>query len=121
MNSASSAKNFALSAVKIKPGEQAIVTLRGVEGSRLTTQTVNVGAVVAWKNGMFQFESAELANVMRQLSRWYDIELINGENMNVRFTGEIPRRAKLTTILKAIELTGNVKFVIDGKKITIVQ
>lgn len=112
----------ASSVVKIKPGEQAKVSPGvGLESGTIPVQTANINQVVAWKNGMFQFESAELANVMRQLSRWYDIEVINGENMNVRFTGEIPRRAKLTTILKAIELTGNVKFMVEGKKVTVMK
>ncbi|HET6994977.1 MAG TPA: FecR domain-containing protein [Chitinophagaceae bacterium] len=102
----------------IKPGQQAIVTKNG----QLTTNTPgNLNKIIAWKNGMFQFENDNLDDVMRQLSRWYNITVVNNSGLKENFTGEIPRTAKLTTILKAIELTSNTKFVIEGRNITITR
>ena len=74
---------------------------------------------MAWKNGRFHFERADIKNVMSQLSRWYDVEIVYQKKINTRFYLEMSRNTKLSEILKVLELTGNIKFEIIGKKIIV--
>ena len=100
----------------LKPGEQAQLTKNGMIK---VVSNVDVDRVVAWKNGMFDFENAGIETVMRQLSRWYDVEIEYKGKTDDLFIAEMRRNIKLSDALKALELTGKVKFEIDGKKIIV--
>jgi transmembrane sensor len=69
----------------------------------------NVQQDVAWKNGVFNFEGADLRTVMRQLERWYDIEVkITGTPKPGRFRGKLYRNLTLnqiTNILNEMDIT----------------
>jgi ferric-dicitrate binding protein FerR (iron transport regulator) len=83
---------------------------------------VDVDEVMAWKNGMFYFENADIETVMRQLSRWYDVEVdFKSKRAYDPLYAEIPRNTKLSDALKALELSGSAKFDIEGKKIVVTQ
>jgi transmembrane sensor len=100
----------------LKPGQQAQLTKEGVTK---VVSNVDVDEVVAWKNGMFDFENAAIETVMRQLSRWYDVEIEYKGKADDLFIAEMRRNIKLSDALKALELTGKVKFDIQGKKIIV--
>ena len=100
----------------LKPGQQAQLTK---EGTTKVVSDVNVDNVVAWKNGMFDFENAGIETVMRQLSRWYDVEIEYKGKTDDLFIAEMRRNIKLSDALKALELTGKVKFDIQDKKIIV--
>jgi len=77
---------------------------------------------MAWKNGIFHFKSEDITTVMRQLSRWYDIDIVYQENeVNDRFNADIPRDTKLTDVLRVLELTGSVKFKTEGRKVIVMH
>jgi hypothetical protein len=100
----------------LKPGQQLQLTKNG---NVKVVNDVDVDEVVAWKNGLFHFESAGIETVMRQLSRWYDVDVeYNGKTEDL-FIAEMRRNIKLSDALKALELTGKVKFEIQGKKIIV--
>ena len=100
----------------LKPGQQSQLTTNGLIK---VVSNVDVDEVVAWKNGMFDFESAGIETVMRQLSRWYDVEIEYKGKTDDLFIAEMRRNIKLSDALKALELTGKVKFEIQGKKIIV--
>jgi transmembrane sensor len=100
----------------LKPGQQAQYAKDGVTK---VVNNVDVDEVVAWKNGMFDFENAGIETVMRQLSRWYDVEIEYKGKTDDLFIAEMHRDIKLSDALKALELTGKVKFDIEGKKIIV--
>ena len=100
----------------LKPGQQSQLTKNG---SVKVVSDVDVEQVVAWKNGLFDFENAGIETVMRQLSRWYDVEIEYSGNTDDLFIAEMRRNIKLSDALKALELTGKVKFEIQGKKIIV--
>ena len=100
----------------LKPGQQAQLTK---EGTTKVVGNVDVDEVVAWKNGIFDFENAGIETVMRQLSRWYDVEIEYKGKTDDLFIAEMRRNIKLSDALKALELTGKVKFDIHGKKIIV--
>jgi transmembrane sensor len=101
---------------RIKPGEQAIVTSKN---DVINIRTADMDAVVAWKNGLFEFEGADIATIMRQVARWYDVEIIyTGKVPLRRFEGKISRNAQLSEVLQILELS-NIKFRVEGKKIIV--
>jgi transmembrane sensor len=99
----------------IKPGEQA----RSVRGELSVVRGVNTDEVMAWKNGFFHFNRASLPDVMKQLARWYDLEITyEGAIPQREFGGEMQRELPLSSVLRLLE-KGDVKFRIQGKKLTV--
>ncbi|MGV8879756.1 MAG: FecR family protein [Sphingobacteriaceae bacterium] len=100
----------------LKPGQQAILDKRE---DNLVIRDADINEAVAWKNGIFQFDGADISTIMRQISRWFDVEVIYaGEIPKRRFQGKISRNAQLTEVLKILELS-DVKFAVQGKKIIV--
>ncbi len=104
------------SSYMLKPGQQSELNK---SGQVKVIQDVDVDNVIAWKNNLFDFENADIEDVMRQLSRWYDVDVVYNKKVNDRFFAEIPTTSKLSEVLKALELTGKVNFDIQGRKIII--
>jgi ferric-dicitrate binding protein FerR (iron transport regulator) len=100
----------------LTPGQQASLN---TTGEIKITDDVNTDEVVAWINNRFYFRSADIKTVMRQLARWYDVEIDYRKQVQGRFNAEIPRNTYASDVLKALELTGKVKFGIEGKKIIV--
>jgi transmembrane sensor len=80
---------------------------------------VDTEDVIAWKNGLFNFQGANISTVCRQLSRWYDVEIVYSGNIDVLFFAQIPRNTNLYKVLDLLERTGKVHFEIQGKKILV--
>lgn len=77
---------------------------------------------IAWKNGNFAFENASLNTVMKDLERWYDVEVdYRGNISKIRFSGTISKYEHIDKVLKAIELTGSVKFKIEERRIIVMN
>ena len=107
------------------PGQQSQLSK---SGQLRLLSNVDLNAVVAWKNGLFHFENADIETVMKQLSRWYDMDLVyqdkNGldyqnKKMGDLLHADIPRNTRLTDVLKALEIAGGAKFQVEGKTIII--
>ncbi|BAV07172.1 FecR family protein [Filimonas lacunae] len=101
----------------LAPGQQAKVSDKG----EIVVQSgVNTSEITAWKNNFFSFNNTDIHTLMRQLSRWYDVEVVLGNyNSTVMFNGDISRAVNLSTVLKMLELTGEVHFTIEGKTIIV--
>ncbi len=84
-------------------------------------KNANVDVVMAWKNGFFKYEGVDLEIILKQLSRWYNVEVVYKKKVEDLFYAEIPRSTKLSDALRALELTGKVKFEISGKNIIVSQ
>lgn len=100
----------------LSPGQQAAVDKSGM---MKTLSEINTEEVVAWKNGLFQFESADLASILRQAERWYNVQFEYQSKINDGFTGQISRNVNLSQLLKILELTGKVHFDIQGTKVIV--
>ncbi|MEI6949717.1 FecR domain-containing protein [Paraflavisolibacter sp. H34] len=99
----------------LRPGQQAQLA-----NGQLKVAEVDAEEVVSWKNGMFHFENADLESVMKQLARWYDVEVVyQGSNLHDPIVGDIPRTSPLPEALKILELTSSAHFTIDGRKIIV--
>ncbi len=101
----------------LKPGEQAEVRAN----SPLTIDhSPDLDKVMAWRNGAFNFEGASLQEVMRQLARWYDIEVVYEKGIpEISFVGEMSRDITLSGVLKALEAS-NVHFRLEDNRRLIV-
>lgn len=98
----------------LKPGQQACVN-NEIE----VLSDVDLHEVMAWKNGYFQFDKASLQSVLKQLARWYDVDVIyQGKNQPREFVGEIERDLNLSEVLKILE-KNKVHFSIEGKKLIV--
>jgi ferric-dicitrate binding protein FerR (iron transport regulator) len=101
----------------LKPGQQSQLSK---DGQVKLINDVDIDKVMAWKNGLFVFDNSDLETVMRQLSRWYDIDVVfRTRNVATSFVGEIPRTSKLSDILKVFELASKLQFEIAGKKVIV--
>lgn len=102
-------------AVVLRPGQQA--RLEGED--RLVVRQADVEEAVAWKNGLFKFDGATIGQVMRQLARWYDLEVeyTNGEPKDL-FQGELYRDVRVSELLKILQASG-VHCTVEGKKLLV--
>lgn len=90
-------------AARLVPGQQASWM---ADGSNITVITADTDEAVSWKEGYFQFNRASLADVMRQLQRWYNVEVrYEGSTSKREFWGKIPRNVRLSEALKILELS----------------
>jgi len=98
----------------LKPGQQSILA-----GGKIKVVPADLEEAVAWKNGLFRFENADLPTVMRQIARWYDVDIVYPAQIPAgTFTGEVYRNMTASKVLDGLGFTG-VKFKIEGKKIII--
>lgn len=97
------------------PGQQA-----GLADNRFVVSMPDMEQVLAWKNGMFNFNGADIKAIMRQVMRWYDVEVIYKDNLsNIELSGIISQRKDVHQLLEILEETGKVHFLAEGRKITI--
>jgi ferric-dicitrate binding protein FerR (iron transport regulator) len=91
--------------ILIQPGQQAVYDNTKQSGTTIAVRNgVNMEAVMAWKNGFFHFDQADLYTVMRQLARWYNIEVKYEGKIPARtFGGEMQRDLNLSEVLKLLE------------------
>ena len=102
--------------LRMMPGEQSRIN---ANGSMELVKNVDTDGVMAWKNGRFDFgEKTELSIIMRQLARWYNLEIEYKGTFTQHFGGSISRYVNLSQVLKVLETSG-VKFEVSGNKVTV--
>ncbi|KIC95455.1 FecR family protein [Flavihumibacter solisilvae] len=100
----------------LSPGQQAQLNKEGKIG---INENPDTDEIMAWKNGLFNFNSLSIQSIMLQISRWYDVEVTyEGKISEEHFSGIVSRNDNVSEVLKLIELAG-VKFRIEGKKIIV--
>lgn len=100
----------------IAPGQQAITPH---DGGSSVIRSVDTDEIIAWKEGYFHFNDADLPTVLRQLARWYDISIeIKGATPAHSYYGDIKRDLPLSSILKHLEYK-DVHFSVEGRKLIV--
>ena len=100
----------------IKPGQQTQLNDNGVIK---LIQDADVAEAVAWKDGRFEFNDTDLKTIMRQVMRWYDVDVEYQNNMPDRyFTADISRNKTLSGVLTILKLS-DVDFKLEGKKLMV--
>jgi ferric-dicitrate binding protein FerR (iron transport regulator) len=101
----------------LKPGEQSLTNL---SQSGIRIENADTEKAVAWKNGYFKFKNTPIQQIMREVERWYDVELVyEGTMPTDEFTGFISNDVNISGVLKILEQSGGVKFSVKGKKIKV--
>ncbi|MCF6403712.1 FecR domain-containing protein [Chitinophaga filiformis] len=101
----------------LKPGLQANLSSRD---DHFVIAAADMEQTLAWKEGKFRFRNTNIRTIMRQLSRWYDIEVnYQGDVSDIDLTGVISRREEAGKLLKALEATQRVQFEVNGNKVTV--
>ncbi|WP_316838787.1 FecR family protein [Pedobacter gandavensis] len=98
----------------LKPGEQSLVS------NDIKINQVDANSAIDWKQGLFWFNDESIYSIMRQFSRWYNIEVeYRGDVSNVRFGGQVSRMKNLAQVLRIMELTKSIQFRVEGNKIIV--
>jgi transmembrane sensor len=100
----------------LKPGQG--VSLNRLSGE-MKIAPADTDQVVAWKNGLFLFEGVTIDRVMRQLARWYDIEVVYDGQMSKHYSGGFSRNASLEEVLRVLQLGVKGRFVLEGKTVRV--
>lgn len=104
----------------LKPGEQAKIVL-GTDSKIAISNNIDTDEAVAWRDGYFQFNHADIQAVMRELSRWYDVDVkYDGAVSSREFGGAIQRNLKLSQVLRILEKS-QLHFTISGKEVRVMQ
>ncbi len=101
----------------LKPGQQAIWN---ANKELNIVSDADVADVIAWKNGLFSFKKAELETIMRQVARWYGVDVVFEDKIAGHFVATVPRDVPVSKLLKIFEATGGVRFEIDEARHRIV-
>ena len=102
----------------LNPGQQSVYdnTIHS-----LMVKKADVSQAIAWKDGFFEFSNTDLGTIMRQIARWYDVDISYKTTIkDVAYGGGISRKLNLTEVLRLLETSG-VKFKIDNRKITVLD
>ena len=101
----------------LKPGEQ---SLTNASRAGIRIENADTEKAIAWKNGYFKFKNTPIKEIMREVERWYDVELVyEGKIPTDEFTGFISNDVKISAVLKIMEESGGVKFSVKGKKLKV--
>ncbi|MFF5381197.1 FecR family protein [Pedobacter suwonensis] len=103
--------------VNLHPGEQSLLN---AASARLSlNEQVDIDKEMAWKNNVFAFDNDDLQSIMRQISRWYDVDVVyHGKITSEKYVGEIPRNSNLAEVFQILELN-HVHIDARGKVLTI--
>ncbi|MCX2493232.1 FecR domain-containing protein [Pedobacter sp. PF22-3] len=102
----------------IKPGEQSIVQ----DGQPITVAPADIKNVMAWKNGYFRFRNESIEDVMAKIMRWYDIEVVYiGKGSGELFNGNISLHKNISEVLNMLSYSNDVKFKVEGRRVTVIQ
>ena len=104
--------------VFLTPGQQAHVTKSDKKTEVLTG--VDIESVIAWKNGEFRFDNMDVKAIMRQIGRWYDVNIVYEAGLpETGLSGKIERKKNIEQLLEILETTHKVQFNIKGKNIIV--
>lgn len=99
------------------PGQQASIskTLFSVN------ENIDTDEVMAWKNGQFYFGGSDIKSIMKQIERYYDVEVEFRDDVPYQFVAKISRDVNVSAFLQKLELTNLIHFKIEGKKIIVMK
>ncbi len=108
----------AQSSATLKPGQQAVIAAN----SPLTiNHSPDLVQVMAWKNGLFNFNGYDIKAVMREIGRWYDLDIVyEGEPEPEEMMGELQRNLTLSQVMKILQKI-HVKYRIEGRKLIVMK
>ncbi len=105
--------------VLISPGQQAEVSNNIPPSNPIEVHTADIDETMAWKNGLFSYKGADIETIMRQVSRWYNVDVVIEKPVKEKFYAQVSRNTDVSNLLKMLEATKAVHFKIEGKMIKV--
>lgn len=101
----------------LRPGEQATILRKG----GVMVKTVNMEDVISWRSGYFRFEDEAMENIMRKISRWYDVDVQYEEEglKHEQLSGIVIRYNRITDILSTLQKDAAFRFELKGRKLLV--
>ena len=99
------------------PGQTALIG----SGRGMVVQDADTDKEIAWTTGFFQFDHTDIHILLREITRWYDIEVVYQATMNDTdtYSGRISRNLPLSDLTAFLEGNGIHHFRIEGRKLTV--
>jgi len=114
--------------VRLSNSSQSVALVPGQQGhidehnARIRVSKANLTRAVAWKNGYFMFQDDTIEQIMEQISRWYNVDVVyQGDIQKKTFGGIYAMNKDLDQLLKGLELTGLVHFKIEGRRVIVMK
>lgn len=103
----------------LSPGQKGI----SVNGRPdINVQEADTEQAIAWKNGIFLFKNADIRTIMKQASRWYDVDVDFLDNLKDKeYGGKLSKFKDISELMHNLELTGTIHFKVEGRRITVMQ
>lgn len=102
---------------QLRPGEQAVME---EAGPVTVTSDVNIENVIAWKLGFFQFSHMNIKTLMREIARWYDVDVVyQRTDLSGEYGGRISRNLNLSDLIGLLEGNGFGNFKIEGRRLIV--
>jgi ferric-dicitrate binding protein FerR (iron transport regulator) len=101
----------------LHPGQQARFSNDGIK----VLSAVDIDEVMAWKNGQFYFAGTNIKTIMRQIEKYYNVEVEYKDDVPYQFVAKISRQVNVSEFLEKLELTNLVHFKIEGRKIIVTE
>lgn len=107
-------KGISASSAVLKPGQQGVNN-----GTQIKIKQVDTEEQMGWKNGLFILNGQNLAAIMKEVSRWYDVDVVfqNESLKQHTFSGSISRFKDISALFEVLESTGSVHFTIEGRRV----
>ncbi|MDR6781542.1 transmembrane sensor [Pedobacter africanus] len=99
----------------LKPGQQS-----ALNAGKLEVTNVDVNEIIAWKDGYFDFTDADIHTVMREFSRWYNVDIsFASPPTKDTFTGRLPRSWSLAKVMKMMRSSGSIQLTVEGRRVMV--
>lgn len=102
---------------RLLPGQQASIS----KSIFTVDENIDTDEVMAWKNGQFYFGGSDIKSIMKQIERYYDVEVEYKDEVPYQFVAKISRDVNVSAFLEKLELTNLIHFKIEGKKIIVMK
>jgi hypothetical protein len=103
--------------IRIKPGQ---VSSWNETERKFETKVADLEEALAWKNGYFVFNEANIQEIMQKLSRWYDVPVTyKGDLSRLNFSAKISRKANIEEVLDILQSTGTIQFKIKERRVIV--
>lgn len=101
---------------KLKPGQSALFA-----NNKTKIYTDHIDDIIAWKNGYFVFFEETLADAMKKITRWYDLEVVYSDDRikDILVGGSISKYENASKVFEMFEKAGDINISISGRKVTI--
>lgn len=100
----------------LSPGQEAVLSKDDIQ-----VRPADVASAIAWKHGLFRYNQARLDEIMRNLARWYQVEVVyDDESLKEEtFVGVVSRYNNISDVLAVFEEVGNVRFTVKGNTVVV--